>query len=92
MDEIEILVVVGNEHVVHQQCRHDLILVAADRHPSRVRERGALQGLELGRDRCREEVGPPLSRQHLEDLVDDGSEIQIKQTVGLVHDKVLQRA
>lgn len=53
---------------------------------NRVVERSSLQLRDLGSHGSREQVGVPLLRDDLENLVDDGSEIEIEESIGFVED------
>jgi hypothetical protein len=109
VDEVEVLVLHGNEEVVLEEGRDGLVPVQDSegesvlRKPSSkarprnelgrnleldgVAEGGALELGDLGGHRSGEEVGVALlARKDLEDLVDDWAEVEVEETISLVHD------
>ena len=55
-------------------------------------DRGALQGLDLGRHGGGEEVGFTLAGEDFEDFVKDWTEVEVEQTISFVHDEVFEGA
>lgn len=93
VDEVEVLVLVGEEGVGLEEGGDGVVFPRGDGDAQRVGERGALQRLDLGRHGGGEEVGAPLAaREHFEDLVEDGAEVEVEQAVGFVHDEVFEVA
>ncbi len=92
VDEVDVLVLVGDEEVGLEQGGYGLVFVGRDGDPQRVRERGALEGFDFGRHRGGEEVGASFAREDFEDLVQDRAEVEVQQPVGFVHDQVFEVA
>jgi hypothetical protein len=93
VDQVEILVLVGQEEVSLQQRGYDLVGRARDGDSDGILESGALQALDLGGHGGGEEVCvAAIAGKHFQNLVQDGTEIEVKQTIGLVEDHVLEIA
>ena len=64
----------------------DLYSLGRNLNSDRVVERSSLQLGDLGGHGSREKVGVPLLRNDLENLIDDGSEIEVEESIGFVED------
>ncbi|KAJ4307616.1 hypothetical protein N0V94_009674 [Neodidymelliopsis sp. IMI 364377] len=88
-----VLVLVGEEEVALQQSGDDLVAGAGDGDADGVLQGGTLEGFDLGGHGGGEEVGvAAVTGQDLEDLVEDGAEVEVEQTIGFVEDHVLEVA
>ena len=78
VDEIEVLVLLREEHVRLEEGGDGLVFVRGDGDAEGVLERGALQGFDFGGHGRGEEVGVSiLVREHFEDLVEDRAEVEV---------------
>ena len=62
-----------------------LVFIAADGDSERVLQACSLETFDLRAHRSGEEICTSLARNYLEDIVDDLSEIEIKEPVRLIH-------
>ena len=88
VDEVEVLVLVGEEEVVLKQIGDSLVFVRGNGDAEGVGEGGALEGFNLRGHGCGEEVGVPFAREDFEDFVEDGAEVEVEEAVGFVHNEV----
>lgn len=92
IDEVSVLVGVGDEEIALEEGGDGLVLVGADLDAQRVAEGGALETLDFGGHGGREEVGAALTGEDFENFVEDGAEVEVEETVGFVHDEILKGA
>lgn len=91
MNQIEVFVLVRQEDVFLHQRRDDLVGTGGDADTDGIVQRGTLQVLYLGGHSGREEVGvASLAREDLQDLVQDGTKVEIQQPICFIHDQIFQ--
>ena len=90
VDEVDVLVLVGEEEVGLEEGGDGLVFVCGDGDAERAGERGALEGFDFRRHGCGEEVGAAFAWEDFEDLVEDRTEVEVEESVGFVHDQVFQ--
>ena len=86
IDEVEVLVFVGEEEIGLEEGGDCLVFVCRYGNAEGVGEGGALKGFHFGGHGCGEEVSASFFREDFEDFVEDGTEVQIQETVCFVHD------
>mmetsp|Transcript_4404 Transcript_4404/g.13342 ORF Transcript_4404/g.13342 Transcript_4404/m.13342 type:complete len:249 (-) Transcript_4404:221-967(-) len=87
--QVALLKLGGNEEVLLPEGVHGAVL-GTNLHPDWVLEAGPLKLLNLARHGRREELGAPVPRDDLENLVDLLLEVHVEEPVSLVKHEVLQ--
>src|SRR5690606_3461995 len=91
VDEIGVFVGEGEENVGLEESL-DGGVFGGNRDTSGIMKRGTLELFDLGCHGCREEVSVALLWDHFEDLVENGTEVHIEETIGFVHNEVFEVA
>jgi hypothetical protein len=85
IDKIGVFMDMWNENEGLEEGRDGLVFIAADGDSERVLQACSLETFDLGAHRSREEICTSLARNYFENVVDDLSEIEIKEPVRLIH-------
>lgn len=90
VDEVDVFEFVGDEDVALEEILDGLVGGIGDGDLHGGLEGGTCEVVEFGGHGGGEKHGAALAGQDLEDLVEDRAKVEVEETVGFVHDEVLE--